>query len=165
MKNLLMIFLFCLFCLVATSQAQTPTVVQCIVNAYAGRAFTERIGGWHGPLPELGGQPDPDEPFEVLVDDIADVTFDGYMFSQLDTDRPHVRPLHKDSKGNPIPGYERDATVIQRTPEAIFFLWHSTSDEFYSAVLDVKNLKAAIGRTSSSVLGIIGVSVSTADCQ
>ena len=173
MKNLLIIFLFCLFCFVATSQAQTPTVVNCIVNAHVSRAFAEDIG-WYGPHPDRTRdgtgweEPDPNKPFDVLVDDdIADRASGGFIFSRLDTDRPHVKllTLLKDSQGKPIPGYERDATVIQRTREAIFFFWNTTGDEIYSVVLDVKNLKAAIGRTSSSVLGIIGVSGSTADCQ
>lgn len=157
-------------------KAQTPTVIQCTVNAKASRSFADDIG-WYGPLPDRDGvqfrQPDKAQPFRVVVPneetDINDILFDGFIFSQLDTQNPHVRlvPFEKDSTGKPVPGYERDATVIQRTPDALFFVWEGVpAREVYTVVLHLKSLKAAIGRTSFSEI-FPGVSIGgmTADCQ
>ena len=164
-----------LFWFVATSHAQAPSVVHCTVNAHASRAFAEDIG-WYGPHPKRDDiraswkQPDTTKPFKVVVPtddtDPFDVAYGGFIFSQLDTNRPHVRliPLEKDSDGKPVPGYERDATVMKRTPLAIFFFWEGAPDEIYSAVLHLKSRKVAIGRTASGTLVAIGVSGTTADC-
>ena len=177
MKSLLATLI--LFWFVTLSMAQTPTVVHCTVNAKASRGFAEDIG-WYGPHPKRDDvrnsweQPDTNQPFKVVVPtddtDPFDLPWGGFMFSQLDTDHPHVRviPFEKDATGKPVPGYERDATVIQRAPDAIFFIWEGVpSTEVYSVALHLKSLKAAIGTTniSQSIPGMVSVSGTTADCQ
>ena len=169
MKNLLAILI--LFWFVATSQAQIPSVVHCTVNAHASRAFAEDIG-WYGPLPERSGlrweQPDASRPFQVDVKPSEEIFFSEYIFSRLDTEQPHVRAIPHPgitlSDGQPLRGNEKDATVIKRTPSAIFFFWEGAPDEIHTVVLHFKSLKAAMGTTSVSPLVTIGVSGTTADC-
>ena len=176
MKNLLVILI--LFWFVATSQAQTPTVVHCTVNAEAGRAFAEDIG-WYGPLPERDEKPDASKPFQVDVKPSEEIFYAEYIFSQLDTEHPHVKAIFNpewyrlpsgkiatiSDSGKPSRSHEREATVIMRTPFALYFFWEGAQQEIHSAVLDFQSLKAAIGRTFSGTLVTIGVSGATADCQ
>jgi len=162
-----------LFWFVATSMAQTPTVVHCTVNAKASRGFAEDIG-WYGPHPERDDvrdsweQPDASKPFQVNVMPSEVIFFSQYIFSQLDTEHPHVRAIFNPDltppDGEPRRGYEREATVIRRTPFAIFFFWEGAPVTIYSVVLHLDSLKAAIGGTSSGALVTIGVSGITADC-
>jgi hypothetical protein len=83
------------------------------------------------------------------------------IFSQLDGGHPQIKTIHSNNDG-----YEREATLIKRTPLAIFFTWEGVpSGEFYTAVLDLKTLKALIGRVSTSRLAGSGVTAITADCR
>ena len=166
MKNLLAILI--LFWFVATSQAQAPSAVHCTVNAKAGRAFAEDIG-WYGPIPERDENPDASKPFDVIVGltDPEGVLFHEFIFSQLDTDHPHVRPIRHKKYAALGSIYEREATVIQRTPSAVFFSWRGVlAQEVYTAVIHWKSLKAAIGKTgfSDAFPGVVVEGI-TADCQ
>ena len=166
MKNLLVILI--LFWFVATSQAQAPSAVHCTVNAKASRVFAEDTG-WYGPIPKRDENPDASKPFDVIVGltDPEGLLFHEFIFSQLDTDHPHVRPIRHKKYAALGSIYEREATVIQRTPSAVFFSWRGVLDqEVYTAVIHWKSLKAAIGRTgfSDAFLGVVVEGI-TADCQ
>ena len=157
--------------LTGTSLAQTPSVVHCTVNARATRAFAEDIG-WYGPLPDIDSlgrkPPDASKPFQLFVAPSEEIFFSEYIFSELDTEQPHVRAIPHPgilSDGQPLRGNEREATVIKRTSSAIYFIWEGAPGEMHSVVLHLESLKVAIGRTSSGPLVAIGVSGFTADCR
>lgn len=166
MKNLLAILIW--FWFVATSQAQAPSAVHCTVNAKASRVFAQDIG-WYGPIPERDENPDASKPFDVIVEptDPDGVLFHEFIFSQLDTDHPQVRPIRHEKYTALGSIYEREATVIQRTPSALFFSWRGVLDqEVYTAVIHWKSLKAAIGKTGfSDAFPGVAVEGITADCQ
>jgi len=171
----------CLFLLMGpTLTAQTPSSIHCTMNAKAYRGYSDDMG-WHGPHPDLlkttpqgykWDKPDPKKPFDVFIPttqtDLPALqpTFVAeYIFSQLDTDTPHVRliPFNKDHSG-----YERNARVIQRTsdPLAIHFVWEGAPKEFYTVALNLKSFKAGIGRIHvGKRFGGVGVAAITADCR
>jgi hypothetical protein len=164
-------FIVLLFSMSGVLLAQTPSVVHCIVNAEAHRSFDGDIG-WHGSLPERNGidsweQPDRSKPFEVTelprepVTELSGTVLSELIFSQLDGGHPQIKTIHSNNHG-----YEREATLIKRTPLAIFLTWEGVpSREFYTAVLDLKTLKALIGRVSTSRSAGSGVGAITADCR
>ena len=162
-----------------TLTAQTPSSIHCTVNAQTSRSFADDIG-WFGSHPDRSrtseGQkwdkPDPQDPFQVEVfipttqTALPHALFAEYIFSQLDTDTPHIRLIPFSTNS----GYERNARVIQRTsdPLAIHFVWEGVPNkEFYTVALNLKSFKAAIGRTNVSniIPGGVGVAAITADCR
>ena len=153
---------------VAVLTAQNPSAVHCTVNAKASRVFAQDIG-WYGPIPERDENTDASKPFDVIVEptDPDSLLFHEFVFSQLDTDHPQVRPIRHKKYAALGSIYEREATVIQRTPSAVFFSWRGVLDrEVYTAVIHWKSLKAAIGRTgfSDAFPGVVVEGI-TADCQ
>jgi hypothetical protein len=151
------------------SIAASPSAVHCTLNAAANRSYDEKLK-WVGPIPKWGQAPDTSAAFDIVTGAEATserVLFSGFIFSQLETQTPHIRmiPSRLDSKGVPMEGYERSGAVIHRSQDALFFQWAGAADEFYTAVIHFGSRKAAITSVSTGVAHSVGVTARTADCQ
>ncbi len=152
------------------SLGASPSAMHCTLNAAASRRHDER-SGWSGPVPRWGQRADRSIAFEIASGAEATtkaVLFSGFIFSQLETNTPHVQAIvgATDSNGQRLEGYPRQAMLIQRSSRAVFFLWEAAADEFYTAAIHFKSRKAAINGVSSGFdLYSVGASAWTADCE
>jgi hypothetical protein len=142
-----------------------PIIVQCHINASADRSHDSKHK-WIGRLPKYGKAPDRSIIFEISKGGMDS----GFIFANLDTEAPSVRPVMSWKKGDsnaPEIGVESKARVFRRAEGAIFFSWEFGPNEFYTAVLHLPSRKTAITQISTCRAGLcdVGIKAITADCQ
>jgi hypothetical protein len=105
--------------LVAAAE-QSPTILQCMLNATASRGYGFDEKQWLGVLTGSGSA---NPPFEVSVTGKSgrksNVIIERF-FSGLDTKTPKVRDIRKGQKD-----LEVSAEVISRVGDSLVLLWHS----------------------------------------